>query len=228
MRLLPVGRRRRPVGGRADQRMPEPNPGAELRQAPLRRGRCRLAADPEPPGGPPYQRRVPGRVGRRHQQQPPGLLRQGVDLPPEAVLDPPRQRQPAARPATYSSSADLPPPATPRTTSTRLCPARTASTSRSSTPHSATRSVSPPPTCGPGTMAIHPALRGARAAERSTARHWPRPARFSAGVNVQTASQLEAALDVCRQTNPSGTASKPRRPGREHHRPFCQEIFDPD
>ena len=52
-------------------------------------------------------------------------------------------RESDARPARYSSSAVLPAPGSPRTTSARLSPAPTASTSRSSAPHSARRSVSP-------------------------------------------------------------------------------------
>ncbi len=44
--------------------------------------------DPEHLSGPPHQQRVAGRIGRRELQQPPGLLRQGIELPPEALLDP--------------------------------------------------------------------------------------------------------------------------------------------
>jgi hypothetical protein len=51
-------------------------------------------------------------------------------------------RQPGACPARYSNSAVLPTPGSPRTTRVRLSPARTAATSRSSTPHSARRPVS--------------------------------------------------------------------------------------
>jgi hypothetical protein len=52
-------------------------------------------------------------------------------------------RQADARAARYSSKAVLPTPDSPRTTSVWLWPARTASTSRSSIPHSARRPVSP-------------------------------------------------------------------------------------
>ena len=62
---LPVRGGRRAVGRRADQRMAEPQPGAELGQPGLGRGRRGLGADPEPGGGPPDQGRVAGRVGRR-------------------------------------------------------------------------------------------------------------------------------------------------------------------
>jgi hypothetical protein len=88
----------RPVSRRADQRMPEPYPGAELRQPCRRRrsGRRRVKADP--PGGPPYQRHVAGRVGRRQLHQPPGLVGKCLDLPTEAVFDPLVQRSRAGKP----------------------------------------------------------------------------------------------------------------------------------
>ena len=58
-------RRRRAVGRRAHQRMPEPHPCAELDQ-PRRLGRRRrVAPDPEPLGRAPQQRRVADRLGRR-------------------------------------------------------------------------------------------------------------------------------------------------------------------
>jgi hypothetical protein len=52
------------------------------------RGRCRLRPDAEPPGRPPQQDRVPGRIRRRDEQQPPGGSRESLDPPQEAVLDP--------------------------------------------------------------------------------------------------------------------------------------------
>ena len=78
-------------------------------------------------------------------------------------------RQPTACPARYSSSADLPTPGSPCTTSTRLSPARTASTSPSSTRRSARRSVSllSRPRGLPFT-ACRAALHGARAADGGT------------------------------------------------------------
>src|SRR5436190_23860895 len=45
-------------------------------------------------------------------------------------------RQPDARPNRYSNKADLPTPASPRTTSTELWPVRTVATTRSSASHS--------------------------------------------------------------------------------------------
>jgi hypothetical protein len=50
---LPVRNRRRPVRYRAQQRMPESHPGAELHQARVHRGRRRLNGYAQPPGRPP-------------------------------------------------------------------------------------------------------------------------------------------------------------------------------
>ena len=98
VRLPPDLQRGRPVGRGAHQRMPEPHPAAELRQL-RRRGRAgRGGSDAQPSGGPPHQRRVAGRVGRGQLQQAPRRLGQRLDLPPEAVLDPPGQRDRAAEP----------------------------------------------------------------------------------------------------------------------------------
>jgi len=72
--------------------MTEPHPGAELDQPGPGRRRRRLGADREPPGSPPHQARVAGRVGCCELQQAPGLGRKSVDPPPEALLDPPRDR----------------------------------------------------------------------------------------------------------------------------------------
>ena len=58
--------------------MPEPHPRAEFGQLGLDRGRARLHRDPEPPGRPPHQRHVAGRIRRGQLQQPPGLGRQGL------------------------------------------------------------------------------------------------------------------------------------------------------
>jgi hypothetical protein len=93
-------KRRRPVGHRAHQRMPEPYPCAELDQPGSDRRCRRFGTDPEPPGRPAYQRRVAERLGRRDQQQPPGLRRQSLHPAPEALLDPPgeRCRSPEAEP----------------------------------------------------------------------------------------------------------------------------------
>jgi len=68
--------------------MPEPDPGAELHQPRLHRRHRRLDWDTQPPGGPPQQLPVPGRIGRAQLYQPPGLVRQGAQLAGEAVLDP--------------------------------------------------------------------------------------------------------------------------------------------
>ena len=78
MHLLPLLRQRRPVDHRAHEGMPKPHPSAELGQARLDRGRRRFGADPEPRGGSPHQYRIADRLGRRDQQQPPGLFREDV------------------------------------------------------------------------------------------------------------------------------------------------------
>jgi hypothetical protein len=66
--------RRRPVGRRPRQRVPEPHPRAELRQPRLHRRRPGLHGDPQPPRGPPHQQWVSGRIGCRQRQQEPRLL----------------------------------------------------------------------------------------------------------------------------------------------------------
>jgi hypothetical protein len=96
--LLPVRQRCRPVDGRTRQRMPEPHPRAELNEPGLHGARRRPGRDAEPGRGPPHQRRVTGRIGRGQQQEPPGLRWQSAELPPEALLDLPRQRHPAGQP----------------------------------------------------------------------------------------------------------------------------------
>jgi hypothetical protein len=69
--------------------MPEPHPGTELHQP----GRRRPGPDRDLQlaRSPPHQQRVTGRIGRRQRHQPPRLLRQTLELPTEAVLDPARQ-----------------------------------------------------------------------------------------------------------------------------------------
>jgi len=47
-----------------------------------------LRADPQQATRPPQQRCIPDRLGRRQQHQPPGLLRQRLEPPTEALLDP--------------------------------------------------------------------------------------------------------------------------------------------
>jgi hypothetical protein len=51
--LLPLGERRRPVGGRTGKRMPEPDASAELDQPRLHRGGRRVVVDVEQLRGPP-------------------------------------------------------------------------------------------------------------------------------------------------------------------------------
>ena len=99
--LLPVLDRRGLVGRRAQQRVPEPHPGPELDQAGLQRRGGRLRPDTQPVGRAPHQRQVAVRLGRREQQQPLGLRRQGLQLPPEAALDP--SREPGAGPGSQEA-----------------------------------------------------------------------------------------------------------------------------
>jgi hypothetical protein len=54
---------------------------------PFGRLRC-LPCDREPLGRAPQQRWVAGRFSGRHQQQQPGFLRQVLEAPEEALLDP--------------------------------------------------------------------------------------------------------------------------------------------
>ena len=78
--------------------MTECHPGAELDQPGLGRRRRRLGAYLQHPGGPPHQARVAGRISRRDQQQPAALVRKSLHPPPEAVLDPRRDRCRAREP----------------------------------------------------------------------------------------------------------------------------------
>ena len=78
--------------------MPESHPGAELHQARVHRGRGRRNGDAQPSGRPPDQRQVAVWFGRRQQQQPPGLGRQRLQLPAEALGNPLRERDRAGQP----------------------------------------------------------------------------------------------------------------------------------
>jgi hypothetical protein len=103
---LGIGRRcERPVGGPAlrgrcwlvdrgaRQRMTKPDHRAELDQTGGLGGRRRVDRDPELGDRAPQQRRVPDRIRRRDQQEPLCIRRERVQPPPEALLDPPRQRR---------------------------------------------------------------------------------------------------------------------------------------
>jgi hypothetical protein len=70
--------------------MPEPHPRAKLNQIRVGRGSRRRDADSQVPGRPPHQHRIPSRIGRGQQQQPPGLRGQRVYASPEALFDPAR------------------------------------------------------------------------------------------------------------------------------------------
>ena len=75
--------------------MTKQHPGPELEQAGLGCRRRRLRPDAQPLGCPPHQHRLADRLGRRHQRQKSGLSRKSLEPPPEALLDPPRERSPA-------------------------------------------------------------------------------------------------------------------------------------
>ena len=100
VRALSLLKRRGLVGRRAHQRMAEPHARVELDQAGLYgRGR-RVGPDREPLCGSPEQRRLADRIGRRELQQSPCLDRKRVEPPPEALLDPPRERHRGGEPET--------------------------------------------------------------------------------------------------------------------------------
>jgi hypothetical protein len=94
----PLPRRCRPVQRRADQRMAKPHPAVDVDQpGRLRRLECR-SSDRVPPGSPPQERRVAGWLRCCHEQQPPGVRRQCLKPPQEALLDPSGQRHRAGQP----------------------------------------------------------------------------------------------------------------------------------
>ena len=102
---LPIGRlgqrpvdraaivhRRRPVHRRTDQRMPERHPLADRQQA-LRLGLFRgRRPDPEPLGRAPQHQRIADRLRRCEQHQPSRVIRERLESPDEALLDPSCQR----------------------------------------------------------------------------------------------------------------------------------------
>ena len=96
--VLPLLKRRRLVGRRAHQRMTEPHARVELDQPGLDCGCRSVSPDREPLGRSPNQRGVADRVRGRDLQQAPCLGRKPVEPPPEALLDPARQRHRAGEP----------------------------------------------------------------------------------------------------------------------------------
>ena len=88
----------RVIGRRADQRMPEPHPRLPRHQPLGLRGLARLRTGPQLPGRLRHQRRIPGRVGRRHRQQRLGVYWQGPHPGQVQLLQPPPEPQrPAQR-----------------------------------------------------------------------------------------------------------------------------------
>ena len=103
---------RRPIDGRAHQRVTKRHPRAD-REQPVGLGR-RLDPDPEPPRRPPHQHRIPNRLRRRDQQQPLSFREapraDGGNSPRSAPTTP-------ARPANRTRPP-TPPPSTPAATPT--------------------------------------------------------------------------------------------------------------
>ena len=91
--------RRRPIDRRAHERMEERHALADRQQAFRLVGNRRRGPDAESLGRAPHERRVADRLRRGDQQQQPRLVRERVESPQEALLDPPRQRvrSPGAR-----------------------------------------------------------------------------------------------------------------------------------
>jgi hypothetical protein len=82
-----VGRRRRAVDGRADQRVPEHDAGADLHEARRSQRIARLPVEAQVVGGPAQQQRVTDRVGGGEQKQQPGMGGQPVGAPQVTLLD---------------------------------------------------------------------------------------------------------------------------------------------
>jgi hypothetical protein len=77
--------------------MPEPHAGTELEQAGLCCWRGSLSPDSELFGRSPHQQRFADGIGRRELHKAPGLGREIVEPPPEALLDPPGERHRAGQ-----------------------------------------------------------------------------------------------------------------------------------
>jgi len=73
----------------------ENTPARRLDQLRLDRRRRSLSPNPEQLGCSPHQHRVADGIGGRNLQKVPRLGRKRVEPPPEALLDPPRERRPA-------------------------------------------------------------------------------------------------------------------------------------
>ena len=78
--------------------MPKAHLRADVQQPGSRRRLERSAGDPQPRRGAPHQRRVADRFRRRDQEQQPSLMRQLLEPPQEALLDPARERQQLRQP----------------------------------------------------------------------------------------------------------------------------------
>ena len=110
MRLLSFLGGRRPVDGRAGERVTEAHPRAELRKPRHHRGPGGRGADPEPRRRAPQEHGVAGRLGRREEQQAPAAGRQRPDPAPEHLLSAAwhRHRARQAEPAGQLRDGQLP------------------------------------------------------------------------------------------------------------------------
>jgi hypothetical protein len=68
------------------------HPWTELEQTCFFCWRRCLRRNSKPFGGSPDENRIANRIRRRHEQQTPGLEREGTEPPRERVLDPTRER----------------------------------------------------------------------------------------------------------------------------------------
>ena len=88
VRPPPFLRRCRSVDRGARERMAKAHPGTDLHQASRLHCVRRHTRDRQLLGCAPHQRRITGGIGRRHDQEPPGVLRQRAEPLREALLDP--------------------------------------------------------------------------------------------------------------------------------------------
>jgi hypothetical protein len=78
--------------------MTEADPAVDLDQPDRFRRLEQGMGDPEPPGGTPQEQRIPGRLSRRHQQEPLSVIGQRFQACHETLLDPALERQRSRQP----------------------------------------------------------------------------------------------------------------------------------
>ncbi len=91
-------RQRDPVDHGADEGMPKLHPRTELDQVGLDRGHRSFGFDAHPRGGSPQQGRITNGLGRRNEQESPGLWRKGFDPLTEVLFDTARQTHGGGKP----------------------------------------------------------------------------------------------------------------------------------